>query len=133
MLPKGSKVYISGPYSSGNIIDNVAKAVHVAHILIDLGYYPYCPHLNHFIHVGHPKQYETWMDQDLNWVTACDAIFRLPGESPGADREVEFAHDHSISEIPVYTDFAEMTGVELPSENPLRTALETERTHKKCK
>ena len=36
-------------------------------------------------------EYETWMEYDLAWLGACEALLRLPGHSPGADREVRYA------------------------------------------
>ena len=41
----------------------------------------------------------------------CDAVLRLPGESTGADQDVAIARERGI---PVYTDLAEIPGV-----NPL--------------
>lgn len=31
------------------------------------------------------------MEQDLRWVMDCDVVLRMPGESSGADIEVEYA------------------------------------------
>ena len=33
---------------------------------------------------------------DLAWIERCDALLRMPGESSGADREVEHARAHSV-------------------------------------
>jgi hypothetical protein len=45
--------------------------------------------------------YETWMEISLSLLSACHALLRLPGESPGADREIGFALS---VRIPVYYD-----------------------------
>ena len=47
----------------------------------------------------HTKGYEQWMKLDLAWLDKCDALLRLPGESPGSDREVDAAKERGI---PVY-------------------------------
>ena len=70
-----------------------------ADLLIQMGIAPYVPHLSHFQHMMWPHDYEVWMAVGLAWLRTCDAILRLPGESPGADREVEVAR---ILEIPVF-------------------------------
>jgi hypothetical protein len=35
--------------------------------------------------------YEAWMAYDFEWLSTCAAVLRLPGDSPGADREVDAA------------------------------------------
>jgi hypothetical protein len=57
----------------------------------------------------HAHEYEFWLMQDLEWLAQCNAILRLPGDSPGADREVKRAEElelivfRSIREIEVLT------------------------------
>lgn len=58
-----------------------------------LGAHPFVPLLNHFWEISHPQPYEVWMRWCLSWVRRCDAVYRLPGESPGADREVALAEE----------------------------------------
>lgn len=85
------KIYIAGPYTGGDVAQNVRNAIEAANVLIENGFAPYVPHLSHFQHMLYPQEYEKWMEIDLVWVDTCDALVRLPGLSPGADREVEFA------------------------------------------
>jgi hypothetical protein len=47
-------------------------------------------------HVVAPHDYSFWCIYDLAWLEVCDVLLRLPGESPGADREVAFADEHGI-------------------------------------
>lgn len=42
-----------------------------------------------------------WIENDLPWIEASDALYRLPGDSKGADAEVAHAIEY---EIPVYRD-----------------------------
>lgn len=84
-------IYIAGPYSGAEPLDNVINAINAAETIAKAGYTPYVPHLNHYWDVFHKHNYEFWMDQGSNFLSFCDALVRLPGESPGADREVEEA------------------------------------------
>lgn len=100
----GKRVYIAGPYTRGDTAENVRKAVETAHYLLSLGHFPYVPHLTHFWHLLFPRPYEDWMRLDLGWLDTCDALIRLPGDSPGADREVAHAETKGI---PVYYGLSE--------------------------
>ena len=92
-------IYIAGPYSKGDVAINVKMAMKMANTLIDKGYSPICPHLSHFLHMQSPKPYETWLSVDDAQVLKCDALLRIPGESSGADKEVDLAIEN---EIPVF-------------------------------
>jgi hypothetical protein len=85
------RVYIAGPYSRGDQAVNVRTAIFVADAVLALGYAPYLPHLTHFWHLLSPKEYEAWLRLDLHWLDVCDYLLRIPGDSPGADREVQRA------------------------------------------
>lgn len=86
-------VYISGPLtSSGYIPENVRQAVTAAHYVEWLGGVAYLPHLSVLEDFVDPYTPEQYMTRDLAWISKCDVLLRLPGESVGADREVEEAH-----------------------------------------
>lgn len=99
------KVYISGPVSNGGRFPpetqrNCAyRAMSYADLLFAKGHSPLCPHLTVFMQDIYPQSYESWMRSDLEWLVSADAVLRIPGESSGADREVEHATIHGI---PVY-------------------------------
>lgn len=93
------KVYIAGPYSGVDILGNVYKAIEVGESLIKHGLVPFVPHLTHFWGLVSQHDYEFWLSYDLRWLAVCDCLLRLPGESPGADKEERFAEEHGI---PVY-------------------------------
>ena len=102
------RVYISGPLtSSGNVNENLDRAMHAARALIEAGFAPFCPHLT--IHVDPVGEYPhaTWMEIELPWVSVADALLRLPGESLGADLEVTRAEEAGI---PVFATVAEVAG-----------------------
>lgn len=81
-------VYVAGPLSIGNISENVRRAIWACDYLLSLGYTPYCPHLTHFwaILTG-DKSWDQWLEFDERWLIKCDVLFRISGESRGADRE----------------------------------------------
>lgn len=91
------RLYIAGPYSKGDVALNVREAIVAADILLNKGHKPYIPHLNHLWHLVKPHDYETWLALDMAYLAVCEALVRLPGESPGAEREVAFAHKNGIS------------------------------------
>lgn len=100
-------IYVSGPYTAGDTEENVNKAIDIGVKLREMGHVPIIPHLSHFVHVRHPRGYRFWMDWDLDLLSRCDAIFRISGESPGADEEVVFMEErrkpvyHTLASVPV--------------------------------
>lgn len=93
------KIYVAGPYTLGDVAVNVRAAIDAANQLLALGFIPFVPHLSHFWHMIAHHPYEDWIRYDLQWLEACDAVLRLPGESKGADLEVKRAGE---LHIPVY-------------------------------
>lgn len=102
---KPSRIYIAGPYTKGDVAQNVRNAIIIADRLAQVGYVPFIPHLSHFWHLLCPHDWEFWLDQDLDWLEVCDCLLRLPGESVGADREVERAFELGI---PVYLEIHDL-------------------------
>jgi hypothetical protein len=90
------KIYIASPYTLGSEGENVRISLDAANELINEGYAPFAPLLAHFQHMIYPQSYEVWMSLDIEWIGVCDAVLRLPGDSSGADREVEYARNNSI-------------------------------------
>lgn len=93
---KPIRVYVAGPLTQGNREENVRTALDAASRLLDAGFAPYVPHLSHYWDAQTPRPYETWMALDFAWLEACDVFLRLPGHSPGADREETMAADMGI-------------------------------------
>lgn len=90
-------VYVAGPYSQPDPAINVNRAVQVAAVLLDEGHVvPVLPHLTHLWHLIAPRSYEEWLAYDLHILAACAALYRMPGESAGADAEMEWAGRHDI-------------------------------------
>lgn len=105
------RIYIAGPISKGDMLHNVQQADTAFRDLLKAGFAPLCPHWSVFagsaeyIHgnvfatasaLPSGTTHEDWMMADLPWVQVADAVLRLPGESTGADMEVEFAQEHDV-------------------------------------
>jgi len=86
-----AKVYVAGPYSQGDVAVNVRNAFEAANKLANLGFAPFVPHATHFWHMLFPRPYEFWLELDNEFLSCCDAIYRLPGQSNGSDKEVKLA------------------------------------------
>jgi hypothetical protein len=98
-------IYIASPYTKGDVAINVRESLSMADTLISDGFIPFTPLTSHFQHMLFPRPYEDWLTLDLEWISKCDALLRLPGESSGADREVE--HARSLG-IPVFFSYNEL-------------------------
>ena len=91
------RVYVAGPLTTGtneNITEikkNIKRAVETGNKIINLGYTVFVPHLLYPLNERIERSYEYWMMTCLDWLKICDFLFRIPGESLGADLEVEFA------------------------------------------
>jgi hypothetical protein len=102
----GKRIYIAGPLSAETpeLIDvNVNVAMTAFHALAQEGHYPLCPHVSIFLDrmsISH-MSYEDWLSYDFKWLEVSDAVYRMYGVSPGADREVQFAIERGI---PVFYD-----------------------------
>jgi hypothetical protein len=97
-------VYVAGPYTNPDPVENTNLIIRFATDLIDEGLVtPVVPHLTLLWHLVVPRPLEFWYAYDVATLARCDGLFRVEGESHGADREVEFAEDRKI---PVFTDRA---------------------------
>jgi nucleoside 2-deoxyribosyltransferase len=84
-------VYLAGPYTKPDPVENTRNALLAADRLYAAGLFPVVPHLSLLSHLVAPHPPEYWYEFDMHLLDRCDALLRLPGESPGADREVDFA------------------------------------------
>ncbi len=99
------KVFIAGPYTNGDVAQNVKLAMDVANIIIEEGHAPYCPHLTHFLHMNQAQPYEKWLELDKEYLKICDVLIRLKGNSNGADGEVKLAEKLNI---PIFYNLKEL-------------------------
>lgn len=97
-------VYVAGPYSKPDPVENINKAVKWGTKLLDDGIVtPFLPHLSGTWHMIDPRPYEDWLAYDLEIMRRCDAVLRIPGASSGADKETAEAVELGI---PVYLSYA---------------------------
>jgi hypothetical protein len=94
--PAALRVYVAGPYSRPDPITNIHAAIKAADVLWAAGFAPVLPHLSGFWDVVSPHPYEEWLALDLAIMLGCNAVYRMPGESSGADKEVAFAQQRGI-------------------------------------
>jgi hypothetical protein len=100
------RVYVAGPITQGGHTSNLRQALDAGAQLIDVGFQPFIPHESMLLALRHPEiSYERYLEMDFAWIDVCEALLRLPGESPGADREVEYA---KTMQIPVVYSVAEL-------------------------
>jgi len=120
--PYRPRVYICGPISRGNLAENINQATEAFAKLAKAGFAPFCPHWSVYSAepatphpsdkvdrvytvgsaAGYPGlEHSDWIGIDLPWVAVSQAVLRLPGESKGADLEVECAMSYGI---PVFPD-----------------------------
>lgn len=101
-------VYIAGPYSKPDPVLNTRRAIDAGMRLWDTGKAtPLIPHLSLLAHLVSPRPEETWYALDLEQLGRCDAVWRLPGESVGADAEELHASGRGI---PVLDSFDAILG-----------------------
>ena len=81
-----------GPYTKPDPVENTHRMIHIADELLSLDVVPVVPHLTMFWHLLRPHPYQHWLAYDLQLMSRCDIVLRVPGDSNGADREVEHAH-----------------------------------------
>ena len=113
------RVYICGPISRGDLAHNIQQANRAMLELMQARLAPFNPMLTCFAggdlereryadgrilgeaHASGGGEFRkmphsAWIAVDLAWVEVADAVLRLPGESVGADLEVEHARKHNV-------------------------------------
>ena len=102
------RIYVAGPYTKGDVKKNVEQAIFFGDWIAAFGHTVFIPHLSYYWDKQIPHEWEFWMKQDFEWLKLCDAVFRIDGESRGANMEVEFARKLGK---PVYTDITEIAAL----------------------
>lgn len=102
MVENKPLIYVAGPYSDGDPIENTRRAVRAADELLDTGmFHVVVPHTSLIYHAISPKIHAVWVELGCALARRCDAVLRLSGVSPGADAEVREA---SALGKPIFTD-----------------------------
>lgn len=92
-------VYVAGPLGDKHLWnENTRRAIEWSDRLIALApnVVTYVPHSYGPRYEEHSergvREYEWWLHHCLQMVRRCDALLRVEGPSPGADREAALAH-----------------------------------------
>lgn len=121
------RVYVAGPINgSGRQFENLRRALDAGTQLLELGMDPFVPHLNLQWQVtqspARATSVERWQSWDDNWLGVCQAVYRLPGESPGSDHEEALARRlgipvfHSLQSLVAYFNRPENQSPASPAE-----------------
>ena len=111
------KIYIAAPYSAETEEErakNVKSAIDAALALFQKGYFPYIPHLTHWVDKRAKEtdvtiDWEGYMNWHKPWLELCDGFLYL-NSSKGADLELQMAKDlgkliyYSVKEIPRFNE-----------------------------
>lgn len=85
-------VYLAGPYAKPDPVQNTHEVCLLATRLVKDGVVtPVVPHTSLLWHIVSPQPPEFWYAYDLEVMARCDGVLRIPGESVGADAEVQEA------------------------------------------
>ncbi len=95
----GKWVYIAGPYTHPDPVENSHKAIEVADSFVSLGFIPIIPHLTLMWHLVTIRPPQFWYDYTAELLKRCDLVYRMPGKSKGGDEEVALAKELGIPVI----------------------------------
>ena len=104
------KVYISGPITKGDRNQNFYQAAIAEAELMRGGYAPFNPMRSMIMPHAWDEDltHAVWLNTCYPWVAASDAVLRLPGESVGADAEVELAESLGIPVREFFVDIEKL-------------------------
>lgn len=105
-------VYLAGPISRPDPLINCRNGVILYRRMIVEGVVtPFLPHLSILVPLvcggegGAVDGQEFWLPYDFEILDSCDALYRMDGESAGADYEVNYVRNgrQGLGSIPVFT------------------------------
>lgn len=88
------RVYVAGPISS-DPFEGVTRGSAMGRKMFVDGLAPFVPHFDAFWFLPEGN-WNAYLEYDIEYVSVCDAVFRLDGESKGADLEVSIAEELGI-------------------------------------
>lgn len=97
-------IYIAGPLTTGDCLHNLHFACHLWRDFYNAGLLAILPHWSALQDMVAPLHYDDWMRYCLAIVARCQAVFRMDGESKGADIEVKEARKLGIPVFRSVTD-----------------------------
>ena len=95
-------IYLCGPYTKPDPVENTRNAILLGQRLRDeFGVITLTPHFLLAEHLISPRPYDYWLSVGVDMLSRCDALFRIEGESLGADLEEQYAKKMNM---PVFHD-----------------------------
>ena len=88
------RVYVAGPISTG-VFDGLHRGVAAGRQLFLDGLAPFVPHFDAFFFLP-DGNWNAYLEYDLEYILTADAVYRLAGESKGADLECQKAEELGI-------------------------------------
>ena len=99
-------IYVAGPYTNPDPCENTNNAIRTGNYIVEeFGCAVLIPHLTMLWHTVTPRPVEFWYGHDLAHMVRCDAVYRIPGASTGADAEVKVAQER---DLPVFFNMDEL-------------------------
>lgn len=95
-MSRSLRVYLSGPITKGDRTENFRAFCLWQKVLMDKGFAVLNPGLSMLHPDAWTIAHEAWLQSDLPWIRVSDVVIRIPGESAGADREVEHAEEFGV-------------------------------------
>ena len=95
-------IYVSGPFSNGDTVENTRRACEAGNKLLEKGYIPFIPHLALFWHFAFPKSREAWIEIDLKILCRCDGIFMMLGYESSEGSKLEHKLAYEMKKLIIY-------------------------------
>ena len=92
-MKRQTVVYVACPMTQGGFVANYQKCIDIAEDLKRKGYSPIVPVLTWFWGMRYNDSHEGWLKYDFGLIAVSDCLLRIPGNSKGADLEVDYAQE----------------------------------------
>ena len=95
------RVFVSGPYSAGNVVDvlrNIGKGEQITSKLFELGYCPFNPWSDRNFIINNPHgtySLNMFYQYCFKWLEVSDVML-VTGISPGVQAEIDFCKERKI-------------------------------------
>jgi nucleoside 2-deoxyribosyltransferase len=96
LVDEKTYIYVAGPMRA-HLEKGIHDACKVADVLLKAGIIPFLPQVNALWNMIVPHEndeeiYRIRLPFDFAWIDKCHGLLRLPGTSPGSDKEVAYTH-----------------------------------------
>lgn len=116
-------IYLSGPITGGDREQNFAQAAAIHRHLMQRGFAVINPMLTMKLPWAWEVEHMHWIEADLPIIERVDAVFRLPGQSVGAD--LEEAHANKCG-VPVFRTVGDLLAWQTEREQPMNILQEAD-------